>query len=566
MIRPVPSPDLATLDLARAPNYPSPHAVRDRKTAIPLARRLLLPLAAGLLGLATPAYAAAGDLAAYARARIAESDGALGLATRDYARALADDPGDVPVALRTYRAAVRAGDMALADRAAAALVAQRAAPSDTALLALARAAHDGDRAAAAAALARFDGDRLRILSAPLRGWVALENGGDPLAAVAEAPAEPVARRFAAETRALLLIATGRTAEGVAAIGALGSGDLAGLDERVAAARLLIGQGRTAEAQALLDSDGGDTALSIVPKRGVKPSLAFGASHLFTRVAADLATGEPGPLTYTLLRAALRADPDNDRARLLLAGVLARDGAVDAGLDVLAEVPADSAYASIAATGRVQMLAENDREGDALAALAKLSADTDASTGALQRLADLHMQLDQPAAAAPLYARLIARAGARADWADWLQYGAALDGAGRWREARPALERAAAKGPGEPLALNYLGYALILHRERMAAAQAMLEKAARLKPDDAAIADSLGWALYLRGHPERALPLVERAALADPLNAEIGEHLGDLYWHAGRRYEARYAWNAAHETAEAAVRARLGEKIARGLSK
>jgi tetratricopeptide (TPR) repeat protein len=564
MIRPAPPPDLAALDLGRPPNYPCPRSPCDRKTAIPLVRRLVLPLAASLLGVATPAFAATGDLAAYARARIAEGDGALKVAADDYAAVLADDPSDVPVASRTYRAAVRAGDIALADRAAAALAAQKAAPSDTALLALAKAAHDGDRAAAAAALARFDGDRLRILTAPLRGWVALENGDDPLAAVALAPAEPVARRFAAETRALLLIATGRTAEGVAAIGALGSGDLAGFDERVAAARLLIGQGRAADARALVEANGGDTALSVIPTRGVKPSLAFGASHLFTRVAADLATGEPGPLTYTLLRAALRADPDNDRARLLLAGVLARDGAVDTGLALLAGVPADSPYASIAATGRVQMLAENGREEEASAALAALSAGADANAGAIQRLADLHMQLGRPAEAAPLYARLVERAGARADWADWLQYGAALDGAGQWREARPALERAVAKGPDEPLALNYLGYALILHRERMAAAQAMLEKAALLKPDDAAIADSLGWALYLRGHPERALPLVERAALADPLNAEIGEHLGDLYWRAGRRYEARYAWTAARETADAAGKARLGAKISKGL--
>jgi tetratricopeptide (TPR) repeat protein len=570
MIRPAPHrhrtpPDVIALDRAPASTYPWRRPVRDRKTVIPLARRLALLLAASLPGVATPALAATGGLAAYARARVAEGDGALGIAARDYAAVLADDPAEVPIALRTYRAAVRAGEMALADRAAAALLAQRAAPSDTALLALAKAARDGDRPAAIAALARFDGDRLRILSAPLRGWLALETGGDPLAALGPPPAEPVARRFAAETRALLLIAAGRTAEGVAAVATLGSGDLAGRDERVAAARLLIGQGKAAEARALLDADGGDTALRIVPTRGATPSLAFGASHLFTRVAADLATGEPTPLTYALLRAALRADPDNDRARLLLAGVLARDDAVDAGLALLAQVPADSGYASVAATGRVQMLAENDREAEAVAALAALQAGAESGPGELQRLADLHMQLGQPAAAAPLYARLVERAGARADWADWLQYGAALDGAGRWRAARPALERAVARGPDEPLALNYLGYALILHRERMAAAQAMLEKAARLKPDDAAIADSLGWALYLRGQPARALPLVERAALADPLNAEIGEHLGDLYWRAGRRFEARYAWTAAREVGDDGVKARLDEKIARGLA-
>lgn len=554
------------LDLAARSLYPDrPSTARIRKLAITLTRRLALPLAVALVGVA-PAAAGTVDPAAYARARIAEADGAVASAAQNYARVLADDPQDIAIALRTFRAAVRAGDMPLADRAAAALAAQKAAPSDTALLALARAARDEDDTAADAALRRFDGDRLRILAPPLRAWLALESGGDPFAALAQVPDEPVARRFAAETRALLLIAASRTDEGVAAVRALGgAADLAALDERVAAARLLIGQKKDTAARALLDDGGGATALRIEPTRGARPTLAFGAAHLFTRIAADLATGEdPGVLTYTLLRAALRADPANDRARLLLAGVLAGDDALDAGLALLGEVPADSPYASLAATGRVQMLADGGREEEALALLDTLSVTKKTPVGDVQRLADLQMRLDRPAQAVPLYARLVKQAGAGADWTDWLQYGAALDGAGRWPAARDALQKAVAKGPDQPLALNYLGYALTQHREQVDEAQAMLEKAARLKPDDAAIADSLGWALYLRGQPARALPLVERAAAGDPLSAEIGEHLGDLYWQAGRRYEARYAWTAAQATATPAETARLATKIERGL--
>ncbi len=63
---------------------------------------------------------------------------------------------------------------------------------------------------------------------------------------------------------------------------------------------------------------------------------------------------------------------------------------------------------------------------------------------------------------------------------------------------------------------------------------------------------------------RALPLIERAAAAEPANAEIAEHLGDVYWSAGRRYEARYAWTAARQLAEAEDAGRLAGKIANGL--
>ena len=86
----------------------------------------------------------------------------------------------------------------------------------------------------------------------------------------------------------------------------------------------------------------------------------------------------------------------------------------------------------------------------------------------------------------------------------------------------------------------------------------------LGPDDASIADSLGWAYHRRGETVRALPLLERAAAGEPANAEIAEHLGDAYWTLGRRYEARYAWAAAAVTADPAATARLTTKRENGL--
>ncbi|MEG8054032.1 hypothetical protein QP185_13635 [Sphingomonas aerolata] len=59
-------------------------------------------------------------------------------------------------------------------------------------------------------------------------------------------------------------------------------------------------------------------------------------------------------------------------------------------------------------------------------------------------------------------------------------------------------------------------------------------------------------------------MLERAAQAEPTNAEIGDHLGDAYWSMGRRYEARYAWQAAIVTGDAEERARIAAKIDTGL--
>ena len=94
---------------------------------------------------------------------------------------------------------------------------------------------------------------------------------------------------------------------------------------------------------------------------------------------------------------------------------------------------------------------------------------------------------------------------------------------------------------------------------------MLEQAHRLAPEDPNIADSLGWAYYRQGNPARALPLLEQAARAEEVSGTDQEHVGDVLWRLGRRYEARYAWSAAQLDADEAMEARLAGKLGRGLS-
>lgn len=514
---------------------------------------------------ATPAEARTPDLLAYLQARAADGDGAASLAAQRYADVLAATPGDTGVAAHAYREAISAGDLKLALDSAAAL--GTAAPPDADLMILASAAAHRDLAAADAAIARIGKGQFAVMAAPLAAWAAFARGGDPLPLLAAAREDSVARRFAGETRALILIAQGHHAEGLATVRAmLGTGQ-SSEDLRVIAARLLIGAGRVAEARGLLTGNSPPiAALRARPGSGAKPTLGFGVSALFTRIASDLIVGPPGPLPLVLAQAAVMADPDNDRAKLLLAHSLSRtglngSGQTDRALATLATVANDSPYAEAARSGRIQILASAGRTDEALAEAAALARNGDIP--ALQRHADLLMTADRPAEAAPVYRRLIDKSDGKADWSAWLQYGAALDEAGDWPRAHRALAEAVKLAPEEPLALNYLGYAQIVHGEPVGPAQALLEKASKLKPEDAAITDSLGWAYHLSGEPRRALPLIERAAVASPTDVEVNEHLGDVYWAVGRRVDARYAWRAAQVAAEAETVARLATKIANG---
>ncbi|HWI86024.1 MAG TPA: hypothetical protein VNT42_06860, partial [Sphingomonas sp.] len=146
----------------------------------------------------------------------------------------------------------------------------------------------------------------------------------------------------------------------------------------------------------------------------------------------------------------------------------------------------------------------------------------------------------------------------------LQQGAALDQAGDWEGSKAALSRAYALAPDQAVILNQLGYSQIEHHEDLERAAKLIIQASKLRPDDPAIIDSLGWVTYLRGNPLDAAPLIERAAAGAPGEPAINEHLGDVYWALGRQYEARYAWRAALITADDKDRPRLIAKIDTGL--
>jgi tetratricopeptide (TPR) repeat protein len=521
-----------------------------------------------MLGLATPAMAAAQPdmLSSYLKARAAEADGQASAAAVDYAAALDAAPADVAIATRAYRVALEAGDFTLADRALAVLQQAGRAPPDSMILSLADAIHDGDRRAAEAAIDRLADTPLAFMTPVLRGWQALERGsGDPLGPLQAAENNSIGRRYDAENRALLLIATGKAQDGVAAVRALLGPDQPSLDLRISAAQMLAATGKDDLARSLLE--GNDPVIVALRRslgRGIKPGLAFGASRLFDRLAADLGHDSASPLSIVLTRAALRIDPRDDRARLLLAQALAQIGDTQLALDAVGGVDPHGPFAMIADSARVAILADAGNDAAALQAAQTLAAEPDATPEDLQRLGDAYVALDRYADAARAYGAAITRAGAAADWTMYLQKGGALEEAGDWPGAHAALKRAVAMAPDEPLALNYLGYAELEHGADVAGALKLLERASALKPGDPAITDSLGWAYFKSGHPAKALPLFERAVRGQPADVTINEHLGDAYWKTGRRYEARYAWRAAAVNAEGEDKARLTAKIENGL--
>ena len=95
-------------------------------------------------------------------------------------------------------------------------------------------------------------------------------------------------------------------------------------------------------------------------------------------------------------------------------------------------------------------------------------------------------------------------------------------------------------PNDPAALNALGYTLADHNQRLRFARKLIEQAYSAAPKNAAILDSYGWVLYRQGHGEQALTYLN-AAYADDRGGDIAAHLGEVLWRLGRQSDAERVW-------------------------
>ncbi|WIW89223.1 tetratricopeptide repeat protein [Sphingobium sp. V4] len=516
-------------------------------------------------------------LHAYARARLADGNGALGSAVANYRAALALDPGSAEIARRSYAQALESGDQALAMRSAVLLDAQGMLPRDGALLRISDALVRKDWVGARLLLDRIvEEGNFAFLAPIVRSWISLGEG-HYAAPVIEGKEQfaTLAQRYLDEHMALQAIGRDDLAAALPAIRrAIGLRVSDGAMLRLGFARQLAARGAKAEALALLPADDANFALAradIARGKGSKGRKALltpaqGFARLLTRLAADIASDDAGlVLAVRLARIATFADPHDPEAHIVAARLLTAAGYPAFAAPEAANVSARGWYAGLAQAELVGAMAgTGDRDG-AITLARTLVAEPGADPERHVRLGRLLADARDFAGAAAAFKA--AQAGYPQDSVPWtllLFEGSALEQGKRWDEARVVLERAARIAPHEPVILNYLGYAQIERRQNVEQALLLLKRASALKPQDASITDSLGWAQFVTGDVRAAVPVLERAAAGAPDDPTINEHLGDALWTAGRRYEARYAWNAAAVYAEGDVAARLAAKSEEGL--
>jgi tetratricopeptide (TPR) repeat protein len=116
---------------------------------------------------------------------------------------------------------------------------------------------------------------------------------------------------------------------------------------------------------------------------------------------------------------------------------------------------------------------------------------------------------------------------------------------KYAEAETLFRKILSSSPDNAAVLNYLGYMMADHGEKLDEAFGMIKKAVDLEPANGAYLDSLGWAYYKLGKYDLAEDNLIKAAQhlmgADPT---VQEHLGDLYQKTGRLKLAAAHWERA----------------------
>ncbi|HVB69715.1 MAG TPA: tetratricopeptide repeat protein [Acetobacteraceae bacterium] len=553
------------------------HLHRAALPRLTLGLALGLALVAAMVVAAPPARAgtaapgpSAGVDADFVAGGFALSQGNPGIAAGYFSHALARRPGD-PVLLR------RAFDAALMSGSPEALrLAARLPGNDAAVLLLAGTdARAGRWAAAEQRIATLPHDgQAGLLRPVLLAWAEQGAGrtDQALATLAPLVAEPHAPGFYLLHAGMIADLAGRTAEAAQlfqrAEAALGPGDLR---TTLIFASFDLRHGHRALALRRLDSLSSDTPEFSIALPALAASLGHlpvatavdGMAEAFLGLGATLQAAARPESALLMLRLALAVRPDFAAARLLAAELLGDQHKSQHALALLAGIAVNDPLAPVATLQAADLLRGMGRTDAALHRLAQLERLFPKNPLPFGEAGDILRDTHHPHAAVAAYTHALANAAplAARDWVLLYNRGIAYDDAHDWTHAEADFHAALRLVPDQPLVLNYLGYSWADRGIHLADAQRMIETAARADPDSAAITDSLGWVLLRRHDIARAVTTEQRAAELAPEDATINGHLGDVYWAAGRKLEARYQWERAltlkPEPAEAArLRARL----------
>lgn len=513
----------------------------------------------------------------YFSARLADIDNRNGDALLGYLDLFKGNSESPALANRLFDSAIRSNNMAAALSAIRALELQNQPDGAANILMFADAFRRRDWANAQIAAAQLAATSNYGFVAPmLQSWINIAQDKPHGFAAPPANEETLLSFYSTDQRVYIELASGNL-QGARRLLAAFRGVEADFarDLLITAAPIYAAGGDTDFAESLIDGVAGRGYLAKASKSrknnsGLAPlSPSQGVAALHTRLADALIEQNAPDQGLIFARVALWLDPQSDAARRTLARALQALMLDEAAQLAWTSINPQSPYWPTAINEQVRHYSGAGQHETAQK-LADWAFSQQRSSAYLRLLTAQVREIGgNHAQASVIYQQLVKDAEkAAADpvqrAAYLLLYASALDKSGNWDEARRQLAQARELNPKNPNILNYLGYSLLERGEDLEQAFSYVKQAYLLAPDSAAITDSLGWGYYLTGEYRRAIFYLERAVQKSGSDPAINEHMGDAYWQAGRRVDARYAWGAAKLLSDAPNAERLAQKVDVGL--
>jgi Flp pilus assembly protein TadD len=237
---------------------------------------------------------------------------------------------------------------------------------------------------------------------------------------------------------------------------------------------------------------------------------------------------------------------------------------------IAEYNAIEAPSPIYWISRVRMAEVYEASGQSdksIAMLTAMSKDEATRIPALVSLGDVHRRQGRYEEAVAAYNKVLAGiVPTEKEWPVIYARGMAEERLNRWARAEKDLLQALSFQPNNPMILNFLAYSWANQGINLNKALEYAKQAVSLKPNDGYILDSYGWALFRLSQYKDAVIWLEQAVAQIPEDSTLLDHLGDAYWQAGRRDEARYKWRQAHDLSQdTAFRALAEQKLRHGIT-
>lgn len=273
----------------------------------------------------------------------------------------------------------------------------------------------------------------------------------------------------------------------------------------------------------------------------------GLAEALFDTASLVRQGNAQDLSLVFIRLALSLRADFPLAQLLLADSMVNQGRLDEANAIYRSISRSSQQAPYARLRLALNLDEMKQTESALSELEGVAADWPDTHEALVTEGDILRRHQRFGEAAAAYTRALARAGGPVDVRNWPLYyarGISYERNKEWSKAEPDMLEALRLKPDQPDVLNYLGYTWVDRGINVEKGRQLIERAVELRPNDGAIVDSLGWALYRMGDFQLAVRYLERASELKAEDPTVNEHLGDAYWQVGRDTEAVYQWKRA----------------------